>query len=155
MYYLLPEDLQELDAQIQAARDQIDFFMREVGKSREGSAGNMTHDNPVFEEAQRQSRMWSSRIAELSAIRNGSHIVNPDEVSVDEVGIGVTVVLQDYQTKRKFSLKIRGFMSKASDEAISYQSPLAQKLMGKRVGEFCFLDMGGDPKFCKIIAINK
>lgn len=155
MYYLLPDDLKELNEQIEKTKFQIEKALQEIGKSKEGSAGNISHDNFAFEDAQRQASMWSVRIRELLAIKKNSCVVDINKLSTDVVGVGNTVTIEDEETGQTDTFQIRGYMVTLSDNAISYNAPLAQLIVGAKVGEKRTGIIGSNNRTFKIIEIKK
>ena len=155
MYYLLPGDLEELDEQIQRTRSQIETALQEIGKSKEGNAGNISHDNFAFEDAQRQASMWSTRIRELLKIRRDSTLIELDKVTIEKVGIGNEVTIRDEETGEIMTFQIRGYMVALKDDAISYHAPLAQLIVGAVVHEKRTGEIGGRKKTFQIIEIKK
>jgi transcription elongation GreA/GreB family factor len=93
----------------------------------EHAAAQNAHDRPVLARTARDLRYWTARRATAQMMRPPPH---PDEV---QFGVTVTIVREDGRAQ---TWRIVG-----EDEAdprsgtLSYVSPVARALMGKRVGD--------------------
>lgn len=102
----------------------------EIGDSC--SESETFHDNFDYEEGGRQQRMWTEHLMRLRDIKENSEIIKVNS-SNDCVGIGKKVTLRSI-TGEIITKKIGSYMT-FSDDDLSYRSPLAKILIGKKMGE--------------------
>ena len=102
----------------------------EIGDSC--SESETFHDNFDYEEGGRQQRMWTEHLMRLRDIKENSEIIKVNN-SNDCVGIGKKVTLKS-DSGEVITKKIGSYMT-FSDDNLSYRSPLAKILIGKKIGE--------------------
>lgn len=134
--WFLEFDLLRLDEEIHRVREHIREIKLQGQESTEQSSESW-HDNYNFEESQRQLRMFLNHLGGLSKARERAEIVMPpDQPTV--VAVGVTVTFRDTADGRvdTFSIGSYSVSSELRDhDFISYESPIAQALLGLEVGE--------------------
>jgi len=151
MYYFLPHDFEELNAQIDRICTTIKEIGQEMGAScREGA--ETFHDNFAFEDGERQQYMLSNRLRELIKIRNNSRVVNSS--NGNKVSIGRIITIRDEITGEKQTFKIGSYMVFRDQNAISYNAPLARCLMGAEVGEIREGTIGGKKRQFVVLQIK-
>jgi transcription elongation factor GreA len=93
-------------------------------------------ENFEYHEAKREQGFLEGRIMELKLVLPAAHVVTPDQVPTDEVWFSSRVSLRDLEYEDEFDYVIVGPLEANPDEdRISYEAPLGQALMGKRVGD--------------------
>ncbi len=134
MYYFLKKDFEALNTEISKIADKIKVIGQEMGKSCQEGAETF-HDNFAYEDGERQQYMWSGRIRGLIRIRNQARVVEPQKG--ETISLGHIVTVKDELTEKVRIIKIGSYMAlaKQEEEVISYNTPLAQMLIGGRVGE--------------------
>lgn len=124
---------------------------REIGETRE--QGDL-RENAGYHFAREKQSETLRRIAEISERINGAKIIDDMDLPKDEVIIGMKVTLQDAD-RDKYEYTLVG--AEESDPAagkISVHAPLAQGLLGHKVGEEVVVPLpAGKMKF-KILKID-
>ncbi len=93
-------------------------------------------ENSEYKFAREQYSFFSSKAGELKKELDRTFPINFKEVGCESVGIGVVVEFEDLTEKEVKSYAILGPFDVDPDNGIiSYLSPLAQKLLGKKVGD--------------------
>lgn len=120
---------------------------RSYGDLSENSEYDAAKDEQAFVEGQIQIIETKIRYAE---------IIDSDAVASDEVAIGKTVVVQEVGTKDQDTYSIVGaagadvFAGKISNE-----SPIAQALIGKKVGDTTTIESPAGSYDVEIISVKK
>ena len=131
--YLTTAGLEKLQAEYASLLKQKRELTDEV--SRAAAMGDL-RENGEYHAARERLQHVSARLAELDAKLAHVQIIDHLEVKADEARVGVTVTLQDEQTKEAFAYRLVG-----PDEAdpqhgtLSITSPLGKMLLGKKQGE--------------------
>jgi transcription elongation factor GreA len=93
-------------------------------------------ENAEYEEAKNQQALVEGRIQELRHILQIAHVLQPEEISTDKVGIGSRVTVKDLDEGDKWEFTLVGSVETDPDnDRISDESPIGQALLGKKVGE--------------------
>jgi transcription elongation factor GreA len=97
------------------------------------------------------------RILELKIILPAAYVVQPHEIPTDRVGFGSLVRLKDLDYDDEFDYAVVGSLEADPDQdRISYESPLGQALLGKRVGETVAVSVpGGVNSSYEVVSIGK
>lgn len=101
------------------------------------------HDNFGYDQAMRDSQLYSSRVVELRRKISSAEFIKPRQV-VDDVGIGNTIriIFENENNPEEFTLL--GSEDAATQKSwISFNSPLGSKLIGKKLGEIVEYDVNG------------
>lgn len=142
--YFTSSDFAALQRKISEVMKKLDETSKAIGEACNQSS-ETTHDNFPYEEAVRQQALWSRRLDELSELSQGALVVRA-VASNTEVRIGKHVELEDLMTGEVKTHRIGSFnvASYSSDEsAISYNSPLGNRLLGARVDDIRVLEVEG------------
>jgi len=104
-----------------------------IGKAR--AEGDLS-ENAEFDYARESQGMMQAKINELRGRLSRAVFVDPSKVSKDEVAFGATVVVKDLDAgdEEEFTLVGAGEEDYLAGK-ILVTSPLAQGLMGKKVGD--------------------
>lgn len=134
-FYITPAGLERLRRKVEAAR--AEYFAVCATNAEAAGAGDSSvwHDNFAYEENQRQMHRLAARVRELEARLASLRVVSPPAGPVDCVGIGcrVRVRFEDDGAEKEFT--VCGFEDGDPDAGrLSYNSPLARAVMGKRCG---------------------
>jgi len=93
-------------------------------------------ENAEFEEAKIEQAFVEGRIRDLQRVIQVAHVVEPDEVPTDRVGIGSVVTVEDMASGEEWELTIVGSVESDPDnDRISDESPVGQALFGRQVGD--------------------
>lgn len=117
--------------------------------------GNI-HDNFVVEQAKRDLLVLEAQIKSLESFLRNPIFIDDLEVADGKVSVGTRVTIREQGRENTESYALVG--EGESDLAmgyISWQSPLAQALLGKRPGEIaCYQLPNGDEIRCEVLKIE-
>ncbi len=105
-------------------------------KIREAREQGDLSENAEYDAAKDEQRDIETRIEEIEKLLKNVDVVDEDEVDLDKIGVGCTVVLYDKEFEEEVTYHIVG-STEANSLAgkISNESPLGAALLGKAVGE--------------------
>ncbi len=118
--------------------------------------GEFSEDNSELDEVKFEQAMVESRIAELKAIFGNAHVVEPDQIPTDHVGIGSMVTVSDQDFDDQFEVRVvSSIEADPARDLISNESPMGTALMGNKPSEtVSFVAPDGTKKY-KIVSIRK
>jgi len=118
--------------------------------------GEFSEDNSELDEVKFEQAMVESRIAELKTILGNSHILEPDMVPTDRVGIGSVVQLNDLQYDDEFAVRVvSSIEADPTRDLISVESPLGTALFGHSQSDDIVFEAPEGKKRYRIVAINR
>lgn len=129
-FFFLKEDHASLLTKMNNVLLELKRLGDEIGDSC--SESETFHDNFDYEEGGRQQRMWTEHLIRLRDIKENSEIIKVNN-SNDCIGIGKKVTLKSVSGE-VITKKIGSYMTFSTHD-LSYRSPLAKMLIGKKVGE--------------------
>ncbi|MFC1879315.1 GreA/GreB family elongation factor [Chloroflexota bacterium] len=143
-----------------AKKKELEQKQRDAGLAAGEAAGQDSdwHDNPAYEQAQEQIRTLARQITDLELIIRNAVIIGEDQDSAhtkeDKVAIGTSVtLLVDDEEETYF---IGGSAdSDPSKGIISYKSPIAEALIGHKIGETVNVTAPGSSFNVTILRIKK
>ena len=93
-------------------------------------------ENAEYDAAKDEQRDIEARIEEIEKILKNADVVDEEEVDLDKISVGCTVLLYDVEFEEEVEYKIVG-STEANSLAgkISNESPLGAALLGKAVGD--------------------
>ena len=93
-------------------------------------------ENAEYDAAKDEQRDIEARIEEIEKILKNADVVDEEEVDLEKISVGCTVVLYDVEFEEEVEYKIVG-STEANSLAgkISNESPLGAALLGKGIGE--------------------
>ena len=93
-------------------------------------------ENTEYETAKNEQAFLEGRITDLKSILMSATVIDPAEVSTDEVAIGsvVTVKDLDYGDEWRFTM-VGSYEADPDHDRISNESPIGEALIGRKVGE--------------------
>lgn len=110
------------------------------------------HDNAPFEDARRRLEMAETQIARLrESIRDAIIMKISDQAEQVAIGTTVTICI-DEDEEKTFTIGAAN-ESLPSEGLITYESPLARPILGKRVGETVETEFRGKEVEVEIIKI--
>ncbi len=105
-------------------------------KLKEARSFGDLSENAEYDEAKNEQGILEARIAELEAYIANAEIVNDNDVSVDEVGVGSKIKIKDIEFNEIETLLIVGSTESDPDNGkISEESPIGKAAIKKRVGD--------------------
>ena len=141
------EELQDLKAN---KRKEI------ADKIKEAREQGDLSENAEYDAAKDEQRDIEARIDELENLLKHAEVYVEDEASLDVVGIGSMVKLLDLDVDEELDFKIVGSTEADSLEGkISNESPLGQKLLGKKVGEVVSVETQVGELQYKVLGITR
>ena len=113
-------------------------------------------ENAEYDAAKDEQRDIETRIEEIEKILKNAEVYLEDEVDLDKVGIGCTVVLYDEEFEEEVEYKIVGSTEANSLKGkISNESPLGQALLGKKVGDVVVVEAQVGNMEYKVLKIDR
>ncbi|MBQ8802593.1 MAG: transcription elongation factor GreA [Tyzzerella sp.] len=105
-------------------------------KIREAREQGDLSENAEYDAAKDEQRDIETRIEEIEKLLKNVEVVDEDEVDLDKISVGCTVVLYDNEFEEEVEYRIVG-STEANSLAgkISNESPLGTALLGKAVGD--------------------
>lgn len=111
------------------------------------------HDNAAFDYAQMKYDVDSARVRELKVKLHDVEIISPRQ-ETENVGIGNTIVVKFSTTDKEEQFTILGSDDSGTKKSwVSYKTPLAQSLLGKKKGEAGTFFVGQRMQKVKILEI--
>lgn len=93
-------------------------------------------ENAEYDAAKDEQRDIEARIDELEKILKNVEVVVEEEVDLEKINVGCTVLVHDDEYDEEIEFKIVGSTEANSLQGkISNESPVGQALMGKKVGD--------------------
>ncbi len=113
-------------------------------------------ENAEYDEAKNEQGILEAQIAEMEQIIATATVVEDDDISIDEIGIGSIIKLRDLDTDEIEQMQIVGSTESDPDNMkISDESPIGKAALGKKVGELFEVDVpDGSIKF-EVLEISK
>ena len=105
-------------------------------KLKEARAQGDLSENAEYDAAKDEQRDIEARIDELEKILKNVEVVVEEEVDLEKINVGCTVLVHDDEFDEEIEFKIVGSTEANSLQGkISNESPVGQALMGKKVGD--------------------
>ena len=113
-------------------------------------------ENAEYDEAKNEQGILEAQIAEMEQIIATANVVDDDDISIDEIGIGSIIKLRDLDTDEIEKMQIVGSTESDPDNMkISDESPIGKAALGKKVGELFEVSVpDGSIKF-EVLEISK
>ena len=93
-------------------------------------------ENAEYDAAKDEQRDIEARIDELEKILKNVEVVVEEEVDLEKINVGCTVLVHDDEFDEEIEFKIVGSTEANSLQGkIANESPVGQALMGKKVGD--------------------
>lgn len=125
-------------------------------KLKEARSFGDLSENAEYDEAKNEQAILEAKIAEFELYISNAEVVDDDDVSVNEIGVGSIIKLKDIELDEIETLQIVGSTESDPDEQkISDESPIGKACLNKRVGDVIEVDApGGKIKF-EVLEISK
>lgn len=113
-------------------------------------------ENSEYEDAKNEQGFIEGRINTLENMLRNARVVQMDDVTTDVVSIGSTVRLKDLEFDEEEEYTIVGSAGSDPDQnRISYESPVGQALLGKKIGDTIEVQVPAGVIQYKILAIKR
>ena len=132
--YCTPEGLQAKEAEI---TDMVNVKMLENARAigRAAEHGDLS-ENSEFKFALEERDLLRARLAKMNEEHRLARVLEPADVPTDTAGIGSAITVRDLKTGEVKRFVILGPWEASADKGIlNYKTPLAQAMMGARVGD--------------------
>ncbi len=121
---------EDLDYLITVRRSEVAEKLKEAR-----SFGDLS-ENAEYDEAKNEQGILEARIAELENIIANAVVVDDDDISVTEIGVGSIVKIRDLELDEIEELQIVGSTESDPDNnKISDESPIGKAALNKKVGD--------------------
>jgi transcription elongation factor GreA len=144
--------LQRLEAELRmlksVARPEV---IRAIAEAR--THGDIA-ENAEYHAARERQSFIEGRIAELEEIVSAVEVIDPSQLSGDQVKFGAHVRLLDEETEKESSYQIVGvYEADVKERRLSISSPLAKALIGRKVGDSISVPAPGGDRSYEILAV--
>jgi len=113
-------------------------------------------ENSEYEDAKNEQAFIEGRIITLEKMLRNARIINNDEVDLDKVSVGVTVVIEDMEFGDQVEYAIVGTAeADPFENKISNESPLGKAILGKQRGTIVEVNVPAGNIQYKIVDIKK
>ncbi|MBQ9375176.1 MAG: transcription elongation factor GreA [Ruminococcus sp.] len=120
----------DLDYLITVRRSEVAEKLKEAR-----SFGDLS-ENAEYDEAKNEQGILEARIAELENIIANAVVVDDDDISITEVGVGSIIKIKDLELDEVEELQIVGSTESDPDNhKISDESPIGKAALKKKVGD--------------------
>ena len=113
-------------------------------------------ENAEYDAAKDEQRDIEARIEEIEKILKNADVVDEEEVDLDKISVGCTVLLYDEEFEEEVEYKIVGSTEANSlSGKISNESPLGKALLGKAVGDAIVVEAQAGTMEYKVLKIDR
>ena len=113
-------------------------------------------ENAEYDAAKDEQRDIEARIEEIEKILKNADVVDEEEVDLDKISVGCTVLLYDVEFEEEVEYKIVGSTEANSlSGKISNESPLGKALLGKSVGDEIVVEAQAGTIEYKVLKIDR
>ena len=107
-----------------------------AGKIKEAREQGDLSENAEYDAAKDEQRDIEAQIDELEKILKNVEVVVEEEVDLEKINVGCTILVHDDEYDEEIEFKIVGSTEANSLQGkISNESPVGQALIGKKVGD--------------------
>lgn len=115
-----------------------------AGKIKEAREQGDLSENAEYDAAKDEQRDIEARIDELEKILKNVEVVVEEEVDLEKINVGCTILVHDDEYDEEIEFKIVGSTEANSLQGkISNESPVGQALIGKKVGDVVDVETPG------------
>lgn len=135
--------------------DLVNVKMKENAKAIGAAAekGDLS-ENSEYKFALEERDLLRARLANLQDQMAAARVLRPEDVPDDHVSVGTRVTFRQVNGMAGFEATFLGpFEANIEQRIYNYKAPLAQELMGRRIGERVELAMADPPGSYEIIAL--
>jgi len=134
----------------------VNVTMRENAKAigRAAAHGDLS-ENSEYKFALEERDLLRARLAQMNEEMAAAQVLDPADVPADHIDIGTEVKARRVTDNEPYELTIAGPWEADSSKAwYNYKTPLAQKLLGKRVGDTVEFEHTGANGTYEIVALG-
>lgn len=132
-YFFLKRDYLLLLKKIDNVKIEVDRLGHEIGASCDDS--ETFHDNFDYEECGRQQTMWIRHLKNLEKIKDNVEIISDINSQPGEKSVKIGSEVQMSAKNGEVTIKKIGSYLTFIDTEISYRSPLAKLIIGKKIND--------------------
>jgi transcription elongation factor GreA len=93
-------------------------------------------ENSEYEDAKHEQAFVQGRIVEIERILDNARVIRDEEIDLNEVTIGSSVLIEDVERGEEMSFRLVSAAEARGDKGcISDQSPVGKAIMGRKAGE--------------------
>lgn len=107
-------------------------------------------ENSEYKMARQDQSVLLARKSMLEKSLNHAQVINMDEVTTDKVNVGTKVTLKDEKGKESSYVILGAWDSDPKKNILSYQTPLAKEMLGKKLNDTVTLPGGQTLKITSI-----
>lgn len=127
-----------------------------AAKIREAREQGDLSENAEYDAAKDEQRDIEARIEELEKILKNAEVVVEDEVNLDKINVGCTVVVYDEEFEEEMEFSIVGSTEANSLQGkISNESPVGKALIGRKVGDTVMVETQVGEIAYKVLKIDR
>ena len=125
-------------------------------KLKEASPFGDLPENAEYDEAKNEQALLEAQIAHLEETISNAEVVEDDNISIDEIGIGSIIKIKNISSENIETLQIVSTTEADANEGkISDDSPIGKAAMKKKVGDIFIVEAPvGEIRF-EVIDISK
>ena len=125
-------------------------------KLKEARSFGDLSENAEYDEAKNEQALLEAQIAHLEETISNAEVVEDDNISIDEIGIGSIIKIKNISSENIETLQIVSTTEADANEGkISDDSPIGKAAMKKKVGEIFIVEApDGEIRF-EVIDISK
>ncbi len=146
--YISRAGKKKLEGEVKDLKKQKEILAGEIAEARE--KGDLK-ENAEYHAAKDRLGEVMNRIGKLSDAITTSRLTDELEIKKDTVQIGVTITLEDDEKEKQEWTLVGQAESDPSSGKISVDSPLAQGLLGHKVGEKVTVNLPAGPVTFKVL----
>jgi transcription elongation factor GreA len=125
---------------------------RAIGRAAE--RGDLS-ENSEYKFALEERDLLRARLAQMNKEVAQAHVITPDEVPVDHIGVGTKAMFRRLSDGEQYDMTFAGPWEAAAEKGwFNYKAPLPQSLMGKRVGDVVEFDHSGVVGRYQIVSLH-
>jgi transcription elongation factor GreA len=151
---LTPDGLKRLEEELESLKS---IKRREVAERIKVAIGyGDISENSEYEDAKNEQAFIEGRIATLEKMLRNARIINNDEIDLETVSIGSTVIVEDMEFGDSMQYTIVGTAeSDPLNNKISNESPVGRAIIGKKKGMTVEVNVPAGIIQYKIVDIKK
>lgn len=125
-------------------------------KLKEARSFGDLSENAEYDEAKNEQALLEAQIAHLEETISNAEVVEDDNISIDEIGIGSIIKIKNISSENIETLQIVSTTeADANERKISDDSPIGKAAMKKKVGDIFIVEAPvGEIRF-EVIDISK
>jgi transcription elongation GreA/GreB family factor len=118
------------------------------------SLGDLS-ENSEWESAMEEQRTLTTRATQMDREIRSARLIEDQELPIDLVAPGTTVTFSEAATGRERSYRILGPWDVVDEQTVNYRAPIAQGLLGRRIGDAAEVPSPQGPIAVRIEAIER